>query len=107
MPHIRSRVNGLRIDIPNDARGVIHRFAIGGGGNELVFEPITRKAFEQSAAASKAPVGIGSSTHEAETVAETLPVVLTQNVVDDDDDEAKPPKAKRQGRSAKVAEEIL
>lgn len=48
MPFITSRVNGLKIAIPNDARNVIHRFAISGGGNELVFEPPTRKAYNAS-----------------------------------------------------------
>lgn len=37
MPEIRSRVNGLRINIPADAAGIIPRFATK-GGNDLVFE---------------------------------------------------------------------
>ena len=39
---VQSRVNGLVINIPTDARGIIGRFA-SVGGNELVFAPISEK----------------------------------------------------------------
>lgn len=39
---VQSRVNGLKINIPTDARGVIGRFA-SQGGNELVFAALTEK----------------------------------------------------------------
>ena len=37
MPQVRSRVNGLIINIPADAAGVINRFKTD-GDNELIFE---------------------------------------------------------------------
>lgn len=37
MPQVKSRVNGLIINIPADAAGVVQRFATQ-GGNELIFE---------------------------------------------------------------------
>lgn len=37
MPQIRSRTNGLIINIPADAAGVIGRFATA-GGNDLIFD---------------------------------------------------------------------
>lgn len=46
MPSIKSRVNGLEIAIPADAKGVIGRFATA-GGNELVFEKQARQAQAQ------------------------------------------------------------
>lgn len=61
MPHVKSRRNGLRIGIPVDARGVIHRFAISGGGNELVFDSIGREAKAKSKKAGGSHTKIDSS----------------------------------------------
>jgi hypothetical protein len=36
MPVVQSRVNGIKINIPADARNIVHRFATK-GGNELIF----------------------------------------------------------------------
>lgn len=43
MPTIKSRVNGLLVSIPADARGILNRFATR-GGNELVFEEIDKRS---------------------------------------------------------------
>lgn len=37
MPQVRSKVNGLIINIPSDAAGVVNRFK-SAGDNELIFE---------------------------------------------------------------------
>lgn len=92
MPHVISRVNGLRVEIPLDARGVIHRFAVAGGGNELVFEPVTRKAFDSSKALDTQPLGLGSRDDTEVAVEET--VVLTENVIDEDEGIDVEPKVK-------------
>lgn len=85
MPQVISRVNGLKINIPADARNVIHRFAISGGGNELVFEPITRKTFDASKKDDQNPVAIGTAS--ANELDDSSHVVeLSENVVDDGDD---------------------
>ena len=91
MPEVISRVNGLRINIPIDARGVIHRFAIGGGGNELVFEPIKRSDFDASKAKEKEPVGFGGKPTEEPM--ETMTVTLTENVIEDDKPKTRKPRA--------------
>lgn len=39
---VQSRVNGLLINIPTDARNITGRFA-SQGGNELVFAPLSEK----------------------------------------------------------------
>jgi hypothetical protein len=39
MPSVQSRINGLIIDVPADARGVLRRFT-SKGDNELVFAGI-------------------------------------------------------------------
>lgn len=84
MPQVISRVNGLKINIPADARNIVHRFAIGGGGNELVFEPLTRKTFDTSKQADQNPMAIGSvTTDEQDEISHV--VELSENVVDDDD----------------------
>lgn len=84
MPQVISRVNGLKINIPADARNIVHRFAIGGGGNELVFEPITRKTFDASKQDDQNPVDIGSvTTTEQDEISHV--VELSENVVDDGD----------------------
>lgn len=103
MPFVTSRVNGLKVAIPNDARNVIHRFAIAGGGNELVFEPMSRKDFEASRKTETQPLGLGGrDTGEPEPTRENA-VVLTNNLVDDEP-EAVVTKPKRTTRAAKKAE---
>lgn len=103
MTQVVSRVNGLKIAIPADARNVIHRFAIAGGGNELVFEPITRKTFDSSKKGDADPLDImgqGSDSGEVD-VAET--VELSENVVDEP--EKKKTTRKPRKAAAKVAPE--
>jgi len=91
MPHVVSRVNGLKIAVPKDARGVIHRFAIGGGGNELIFNPIKRSQFNVSKAEDVKPVGLdGTKDDDDAVVSADDKVELTTNVVEDDE----PPKKK-------------
>lgn len=41
MPSVKSRYNGLIINIPSDARGVANRFYTQ-GGNELIFDQSKR-----------------------------------------------------------------
>lgn len=102
MSQVRSRVNGLIITIPTDARGVIHRFAIGGGGNELVFEPIKKNDYNQSIKMDAKPVAMGGPSEEEdpEVPSETGSVELTLNLADDspEPEVAKP----RKGRSKKA-----
>lgn len=101
MASITSRVNGLKITIPNDARGVIHRFAIAGGGNELVFEPVRRKDFEQSALTDEKPVSMGGEDKTGEAAKrDPLPEGLSVNVTDDDAPATSKPKPKKRGRKA-------
>lgn len=94
MPFVKSRVNGLLVAIPNDARNVVHRFAVHGGGNELVFDPITRKDFDASRSAESAPLGLGSNTTAAS--APTMPnlaenaVALSIGVIEDEPDGNEP-----------------
>lgn len=89
MPFVHSRVNGLKIAIPNDAAGVIHRFAIGGGGNELVFEPVKRNDFEKSRASEAKPVELAASGPEEapqqDEVVHADAVTLTLNIADEGD----------------------
>ena len=47
MPMVQSRVNGLRIFIPTEARGVIGRFATQ-QGNELIFVKPTDKNIRET-----------------------------------------------------------
>jgi hypothetical protein len=52
MPQVQSRVNGLIVNIPADARNVVGRFATK-GGNELIFENLPksrRRAVDQEEA---------------------------------------------------------
>lgn len=93
MPFVKSRVNGLKIAIPNDARGVIHRFAIGGGGNELVFDPQKRKDYEASRALDSKPVTMGGP--EAAPDDDDTDTTLTVNVVDDEEEAPKPRRRSR------------
>lgn len=93
MPQVVSRVNGLKITIPNDARNVVHRFAIGGGGNELIFEPMKRSDFNKSAQEEAKPVGFGAD--EATVASADGAVELSINLVDDDQPEQKPKRARR------------
>lgn len=90
MPFVKSRVNGLRIAIPNDARNVIHRFAIQGGGNELVFDNIKRSDYESSRRSEGAPIGLGSEAPAPTTVNADREdaVELTVGFVEDDEAEA-------------------
>lgn len=62
---VQSRVNGLLINIPTDARGIIGRFA-SQGGNELVFAPISdkQKAVEE-AEVKMTPIDDASNTAAA------------------------------------------
>ena len=104
MTQIRSRVNGLIIKIPSDARGVIHRFAIGGGGNELVFEPIKKSDYAKSLKADDKPIAMGEpdrgSEEDPAVDGEMESVQLTINVADDD--ETPPAPAPREGRASKA-----
>lgn len=90
MPFIKSRVNGLLVAIPNDARNVIHRFAVHGGGNELVFEPIKRKDFDASRSIDSQPLGLGGTDTGPEVAPEAdaraNAVELTIGVAEDDDE---------------------
>lgn len=102
MTQVVSRVNGLKIAIPADARNIVHRFAIAGGGNELVFEPITRKTFDQSKGSEKNPMGLGSvASADDEDYGVATTVTLSENIVED---EAPKPKSTRKPRAAKVEE---
>lgn len=102
MAHVVSRVNGLKIAIPTDARGVIHRFAISGGGNELVFDPITKSMFNKSKATESAPVQLGGDTPAGgEAEVETEAVELGTNLVDDE------PKPKTRRKRKPAAEEAI
>ena len=92
MPFVKSRVNGLLVAIPNDARNVIHRFAVHGGGNELVFEPITRKDFNASKASETAPLGLGEPDGPEQAPLATgstreNAVELTIGVAEDEDED--------------------
>lgn len=81
MPFVKSRVNNLLVAIPNDVRGVMHRFAVSGGGNELVFDPIKKSDFQRSQRQDSEPLTIGGR-------AEPKPlerVALSTNVADDDE----------------------
>lgn len=98
MTQVVSRINGLKIAIPADARNIVHRFAIAGGGNELVFEPITRKAFDASKGSEKNPMGLGSgASADDEDYGVATTVTLSENIVDDE-----APKKTRKPRAAKV-----
>lgn len=96
MPFVTSRVNGLKIAIPADARNIVHRFAIGGGGNELVFEPIKRADFERSQAAENRPLAMG--TTEGAQAPTNEPVALTTNIAEEDEK----PKRTRRSRAKSV-----
>lgn len=56
MPQVRSRVNGLIINIPADARGIIGRYATQ-GGNELIFD---KRSLNGAPKPSEKPVTIES-----------------------------------------------
>jgi hypothetical protein len=43
MPVVKSRFNGLQVNIPQDARGVVGRF-FSQGGNELIFDQRASRA---------------------------------------------------------------
>lgn len=105
MAHIYSRVNGLRIGIPADARNIVHRFAIGGGGNELIFEPLRKSDYDQSKRLEGKPVEMGSihDTH-VPSEGEENQVELSVNVVEDEEVEPKAAKPSRSsGRQRKAA----
>lgn len=104
MTQVVSRVNGLKIAIPADARNIVHRFAIAGGGNELVFEPITRKTFDQSKGSEKNPMGLGAAGTSGDDEVTTT-VALSENVVDDEPAEEPKPKTTRKPRKAAKAEQ--
>lgn len=104
MTQVVSRVNGLKIAIPADARNIVHRFAIAGGGNELVFEPITRKTFDQSKGSEKNPMGLGTGG-ESESPEVTEQVALSENVVDEEPPKKKTTRKPRKTAAAKKAEE--
>lgn len=95
MASIRSRVNGLRITIPNDARGIVHRFAIMGGGNELVFDAMSKKVHEESTKADSKPVDMGSPADVEANKTEPLPEGLSLNLADDDNPAKPAPKSRR------------
>lgn len=87
----RSRRNGLRVFIPTDARGVLYRFAVSGGGNELIFDPIKRRDFDHSAKIDSAPAQLGAPDRQPvqapDTSGEDLvsgTVALGTNIADDD-----------------------
>lgn len=85
MAFVTSRVNGLKIAIPNDARNVVHRFAVAGGGNELVFDPIKRSDFDKSKAYDTKPLGLGSAaTDDTDGGAQITKVELSENVAEDE-----------------------
>lgn len=99
MPHIRSRRNGLKITIPNDARGVIHRFAIAGGGNELVFEPVKKSDYEASTKSDEKPVTMGGEAQADDPEPdESLPDGLSINVEADDKQGEAPANAEPGGK---------
>lgn len=104
MSQVISRVNGLKIAIPADARNVVHRFAIAGGGNELIFEPQTRKAFNQSKGAESQPLGLGTggSADEGDEVV-TSAVEITENVIEDEPEPAAKPNTKPTRKPRKAA----
>lgn len=60
---VQSRVNGLLINVPTDARGVIGRFA-SQGGNELVFAPLSDKQKELEETALKIDTGDNANKTE-------------------------------------------
>lgn len=60
MPQVRSKVNGLIINIPSDAAGVINRFK-SVGDNELIFEGGSI-ADTASVAKKSAPMKVESET---------------------------------------------
>ena len=70
MPSIKSRVNGLIINIPADARGVVGRFKTQ-GGNELIFNQNVATPREQEVSLkveSEAPDNPSKNGHEPEIV---------------------------------------
>lgn len=97
MPFVRSRRNGLKIAIPNDARNIVHRFAVSGGGNEFVFEPISRRDYQASAATEAHPVTMGAPDNEP--VAPER-VELSVNLADDDDEPAEAEASKEEPKAA-------
>lgn len=104
MAFVRSRRNGLKIAIPPDARGVVHRFAISGGGNEFVFEPIEKKAYEESASTDKVPVQMGSPDKvEVPQAAAGSEVQLSLNVKEDEPE----PEPKRKPRKKPTTDDII
>lgn len=96
MAHVVSRVNGLKIAIPSDAKNIVHRFAISGGGNELVFKPISKKQYANSARAEgNQPISFDSISKTQTSVDGVDRVELSVNVVDDEDEPAKKAPAKK------------
>lgn len=71
MAVIKSRRNGLKIFIPHDARGVVQRFAVPGGDNQLVFEPIGKGEVNRSKEAEKEPVSLDGMKVDTEELKET------------------------------------
>lgn len=103
MPHVMSRRNGLRVGIPVDARGVIHRFAIGGGGNELIFEPIKRSQYNSSKKSEGSHTSIGSSTgKKSQEKVET-----TVQVAEDDEPPKKKPAKQTKKSSGKKEDDVI
>lgn len=62
MAYVTSRVNGLQIQIPADARGVIPRFSTK-GANQLVFADQTPEKTDKArkVLAKEKPVSLGSN----------------------------------------------
>ena len=58
MPQVKSAVNGLIINIPADAAGVVRRFA-SDGDNELIFDKSSLAGNSKAAGKASAPVKIG------------------------------------------------
>lgn len=103
MSLITSRRNGLKIAIPSDARGIVHRFAIAGGGNELVFDPIRRSTYSKSMAESDEEMeldagGASARATAAESAQTEKTVELSENVIEDEAPAKKP--ARRPARRA-------
>lgn len=100
MSLITSRRNGLKIAIPSDARGIVHRFAIAGGGNELVFDPIRRSAYSKSMAESDEEMELdaGGASARATAAESEKTVELSENVIEDEAPAKKP--ARRPARRA-------
>lgn len=96
--HVISKRNGLKITMPVDARNVVHRFMIAGGGNELVFEPLTRSKLNESRAAEPSHLAMGGAdTDEPEAPKKDgrQRVELTEHVIEDEDEAPAKPAPKK------------